>query len=91
MMEGIPASRSVTVASAVAIFFPRKYSPVKSATGRENGIQISSASPVVSIVPVIKGSAPYFSFPAVVTQSSEQMKFQKPKCSKAPEASSVRE
>ena len=58
MMEGMPASRSMMVLSTVAIFFPRKYSPVNSATGSEKGMQMSRARSVVSRVPVMNGSAP---------------------------------
>ena len=58
MIEGIPASKSVTVLNIVAIFLPLKYSPTKRATGREKGIQIISARKVVSRVPVMKGKAP---------------------------------
>jgi hypothetical protein len=42
----------------VAIFLPRKNSPVKSATGRENGIQNISARKEVRRVPTIKERAP---------------------------------
>lgn len=58
MIDGIPASKSVTVLNMVAIFFPRKYSPVNSATGNEKGIHISKANAVVSSVPVMNGNAP---------------------------------
>ena len=64
-MEGIPASRSVTVLSTAATREPLKYSPTKSATGSEKGMQKMRASTVVISVPVMKGSAPYCSAPSV--------------------------
>ena len=58
MIEGMPASNSVTVPRMLAIFRPLKYSPVNNATGNENGTHMTSAKKVVSNVPVMNGSAP---------------------------------
>ena len=64
-MEGIPASKSVTVLSTVAILVPLKYSPTNNATGSEKGMQKMRARSVVSSVPVMNGNAPYCSAPSV--------------------------
>ena len=42
----------------VAARVPRKYSPVKRATGSDSGRQNSMASSEVSTVPAMNGSAP---------------------------------
>ena len=65
IIDGIPASKSVTVLNTDATFVPLKYSPTKSATGSEKGMQKTSASKAVISVPVMNGKAPYSSAPSV--------------------------
>ena len=57
--------------STDAIFVFLKYSPTNSATGSENGIQMTRAVSVVISVPVMKGSAPYCSAPSLQLHSLE--------------------
>ena len=64
-MEGIPASKSVTVLSTVAILVSLKYSLTNKATGSEKGMQKMRARSVVISVPVMNGNAPYCSAPSV--------------------------
>nr|WP_317129512.1 hypothetical protein [Bacteroides caecimuris] len=48
-----------------ATFVSLKYSPTKSATGSENGMQKIRAKSVVISVPVMNGKAPYCSLPSI--------------------------
>lgn len=59
MTEGMPASKSTIVFRILEIVFPLQYSPLKSATERDNGMHSSRASAVVSKVPDMNGKAPY--------------------------------
>lgn len=81
-MDGIPASKSTTELTKVDIFLFLKYSPLNSATDKENGIQKSRARIEVSIVPAMKGKAPYSSF--LESHSEDEMNPKNPNSENAP-------
>ena len=62
----------------VAILLPLKNSPVKRATGRENGMQNINARKEVNNVPTINESAPYVSLSGWGSHSVEPMNWKNP-------------